>query len=329
MSLPPVEIPLGAMRFNSDSQKLEYWSGNAWFQIKTFSPNLDGGGRGLIGGGSDGRVNNIDFITVSTAGNGQDFGDLTQSRDQMGAAASRTRGIWGGGYTPSHSDRIDYVTISSLGDAIDFGNLTQSRKDVDAVSSQTRAVWMAGRVTPSNKNTIDFVTIASTGDAVDFGDMAAAGSNTACYSSPTRGISHNGSFPAALEFITIATTGNAIDFGEPAYERLNQGNGASSATRGLALGGGTSETGIDFIEIASLGNATKFGDLYNGTGDAAGLSDSIRGVLAGGRNPSPETNIIQYVNISTFGDSIDFGDLTYGNNSRSPGGLCNAHGGLG
>ena len=64
MSLPPSEIPLGAVRFNSDSQKLEYWSGNAWFQIKTFSPNLDGGGRGLIGGGSDGRVNNIDFITV-------------------------------------------------------------------------------------------------------------------------------------------------------------------------------------------------------------------------------------------------------------------------
>jgi len=29
MSLPPVEIPLGAMRFNSDSQKLEYWSGSA------------------------------------------------------------------------------------------------------------------------------------------------------------------------------------------------------------------------------------------------------------------------------------------------------------
>ena len=28
MSLPPVEIPLGAMRFNSDSQKLEYWNGS-------------------------------------------------------------------------------------------------------------------------------------------------------------------------------------------------------------------------------------------------------------------------------------------------------------
>ena len=48
MSLPPSEIPLGAMRFNSDSQKLEYWMGSAWMQIKTFSPNLDGGARGLF-----------------------------------------------------------------------------------------------------------------------------------------------------------------------------------------------------------------------------------------------------------------------------------------
>ena len=48
MSLPPSEIPLGAMRFNSDSQKLEYWNGSAWMQIQTFTPNLDGGVRGFI-----------------------------------------------------------------------------------------------------------------------------------------------------------------------------------------------------------------------------------------------------------------------------------------
>ena len=52
MSLPPSEIPLGAMRFNSDSQRLEYWMGSAWMQIQTFSPNLDGGARGLYSGRS-------------------------------------------------------------------------------------------------------------------------------------------------------------------------------------------------------------------------------------------------------------------------------------
>ena len=78
MSLPPVEIPLGAMRFNSDSQKLEYWNGGAWFQIHTFSPNLDGGVRGLFCRGYKAPSNKdvIDFITIPTQGNATDFGDV-------------------------------------------------------------------------------------------------------------------------------------------------------------------------------------------------------------------------------------------------------------
>ena len=53
------EIPAGAMRFNSDSQKLEYWNGSAWFQVHTFSPNLASAGdptpgaRGLTCGGDE------------------------------------------------------------------------------------------------------------------------------------------------------------------------------------------------------------------------------------------------------------------------------------
>ena len=35
MSSSPKEIPLGAMRFNSDSHKLEYFNGEKWFQIHT------------------------------------------------------------------------------------------------------------------------------------------------------------------------------------------------------------------------------------------------------------------------------------------------------
>ena len=68
MSLPPSEIPLGAMRFNSDSQTLEYWNGSAWFQIRTFSPNLDGGVRGIYAGGintpSGNSSNEIQFFTI-------------------------------------------------------------------------------------------------------------------------------------------------------------------------------------------------------------------------------------------------------------------------
>ena len=78
MSLPPSEIPLGAIRFNSDSQKLEYWIGSAWMQIQTFSPNLDGGARGLIGARYHTAYHNrVDFITIPTQGDATDFGDDT------------------------------------------------------------------------------------------------------------------------------------------------------------------------------------------------------------------------------------------------------------
>ena len=104
MSLPPSEIPLGAMRFNSDSQKLEYWMGSAWFQIKTFSPNLDGGVRGVFGGGyQPSQKDVIDFVTISTAGNATDFGDLSLSRGSFDASGARTRGFWFGGENPEVS----------------------------------------------------------------------------------------------------------------------------------------------------------------------------------------------------------------------------------
>ena len=114
MSLPPSEIPLGAMRFNSDSQKLEYWNGSAWMQIQTFSPNLDGGARGVIfGGHTDAIVNTMEFITISTQGNAQDFGDMTSVASRGGALSSRTRGLRAGGQTPSTINIIEFITISS------------------------------------------------------------------------------------------------------------------------------------------------------------------------------------------------------------------------
>ena len=94
MSLPPVEIPLGAIRFNSDSQKLEYWMGSAWMQIKTFSPNLDGGVRGFfMGGGEPAEVNRIEFVNIATTGDVQDFGDLTQGTNSNSTISDSHGGL--------------------------------------------------------------------------------------------------------------------------------------------------------------------------------------------------------------------------------------------
>ena len=99
MSINPREIPTGAVRYNTDSNKMEVYIGRTWMEVAVSSPNLDGGARGLIMGGNspgapnDGRLKNIEFVTITSGGNSQDFGDLTgNGRSSTGSCASRIRG---------------------------------------------------------------------------------------------------------------------------------------------------------------------------------------------------------------------------------------------
>ena len=168
-------VPLGAMRLNSDSQKLEYWMGSAWMQIQTFSPNLDGGVRGLFMGGSPNSAGKtIDFITIPTAGNATDFGDTTITNTSRMALSDSTRGIVAGGYaSPAKSNVIEYMTIATLGNAQDFGDLTYGAYEPEgALSNSTRGVLALGdALVLSETNAIDYITIQTTGNAKDFGDL--------------------------------------------------------------------------------------------------------------------------------------------------------------
>ena len=53
------------------------------------------------GTGGGGVVNEIEYITMASVGNGTDFGDLTVAREVPAACSSPTRGVCGGGDTPS------------------------------------------------------------------------------------------------------------------------------------------------------------------------------------------------------------------------------------
>jgi hypothetical protein len=147
--------------------------------------------RGVFCGGYDGdnspyaRYNNIDYITMSTTGNVQDFGDLTEARSSSGGLSNSTRGMVAGGWaqTPSDVDRktIDYVTIASTGNAQDFGDLINTSHNRGGSSTSTRGIFAGGynRKSPAPSTTgltdIDYITIASTGNGTDFGDLVRAG----------------------------------------------------------------------------------------------------------------------------------------------------------
>lgn len=246
MSLPPSEIPLGAMRFNSDSQKLEYWMGSAWMQIQTFSPNLDGGARGMYMGGiknqqpSPVTTNEIDFYNIASAGNAADFGDLTTNMysGSTGNVASTTRGFVAGSSPNPGINTINRITFSSTGSAADYGDMTNKRYVFSAHSNATRGLFMGGYVHPSYNNAIDYITMATDGNAQDFGDMTSATGYGAGGGSPTRAFQFGGvNLQPNISMLTIATLGDAVIFGGLSNPRQGAPSGVSNSTRVL-IGGG-------------------------------------------------------------------------------------------
>ena len=76
-------IPTGAIRYNTDSNKMECFDGTKWWQVAVSSPDLNGGVRGVFPGGGSTIVNTIDYITISTQGNATDYGDLANPRNSV------------------------------------------------------------------------------------------------------------------------------------------------------------------------------------------------------------------------------------------------------
>jgi hypothetical protein len=119
--------------------------------------------------------NVIEYITIASAGNATDFGDLLEANKGPVTGSSSTRGIIAGGQTAAgYTNTIQYVTIASTGNATDFGDLTQAINEKGIGVSNNISFFRCGGGTSSgDTNVIDTVTIASTGNATDFGDMSA------------------------------------------------------------------------------------------------------------------------------------------------------------
>jgi hypothetical protein len=349
---PLVVVP-GAIRFNTDSMKLEYYRGGPvgfgtttttgeWVNLTTDSPDIQtGGARGVIAGGyvAPGYVNTLDYITISTTGNATSFGTLTTQRGWSAGMSSSTRGVFAAGQTAPggvYTNTIEYITISSTGSVTSFGSLSSGARHAPAgCSSSTRGLIGGGYVAPAITNTIDYITIASTGNTVSFGTLTQARQYiSAGVNSSTRGIwgpSETATINT-IEFVTISTLGNAVDFGDSTVSNRAYVAGCSNSIRGLFGGGYTpSPTAgsnvVDYITIATLGNAIDFGDLTRTICQfIASCASSTRGTWSGGTYPAA-TNIIDYVTIMSTGNAVDFGDLTQARYGLT--GLSNGHGGLG
>ena len=335
----PGEIPQGAIRLNTDSQKLEFFAQDQWWEMAT-EVAAPIGGRYLIGGGeaytpSGADTNIISYLNTSTSGNMVDFGDITRAQRHACALANNTRGIWAGGYKTSNSGSnvIDFVTIATAGNAADFGDIIQGAAQawsLGSCASQTRGIF-AGSV--GETNIIQYVTMTSTGNATDFGDALAVARDLIGLSSPTRGVFTGGS-PAnndVIQYITIASEGNSVDFGNLT---TNMGGGHYNKSTGsngvIGLFGPGAGINIEKITIATTGNAQEFGssDVYTTNyASRSGTSDKIKMFIGPGQNNGGSVvSTIDTVVIATGGNAVDFGDAIYA--TKVAGSCCNAHGGL-
>ena len=308
--------------------------------------NRGGRGRGIFAGGNvspgSPRSSNIEFITVASEGNTQDFGDLSEQKNRGASCASSTRGIFANGINEPGSttltQQIEFITISATGSAFDFGDMRgngagsdNKRFGITGFSNNIRGLF-AGGYSPVISNTIDFVTISTKGNSNLFGNLSAERRDLTSLASPTRGVIAGGYRPSSLpqdimDFVTISTSGDAIDFGDLTVA-VHIAMPASSTTRGLIAGGYDFTDTIGFITIATTGNASDFGNLSQSRAAGNGTSNSVRGVFAGGLSPTYR-DTIDFVTIASTGNASDFGNLASARAYLFNGQCADAHGGIG
>ena len=104
--------------------------------------------RVVFAGGFDGTdgVNVMEYLTVTSTGNTQDFGDLAALTRECAGCSSSTRGIVAGGQVSSKINVIQYITIATTGNATDFGDLLAARHRAAGCSNATRGLFMGGEV---------------------------------------------------------------------------------------------------------------------------------------------------------------------------------------
>ena len=233
-------------------------------------------------------------------------------------------------------------TVSSTGAFVVPSGPTEYR------GGRGRGVFSGGTSpdTLQGVNSMSYIEIATTGNASDFGDISSLRSQSANGGSSTRGVIAGGYGPAApspgtgltqIDYMTFSSQGGASTFGDLSLRR-HAAVPLNDSTRMLNVAGNTNPNTsagdftnqIDYITMASDGNAVLFGDLVAQAAGSymAGTSTQTRMIFAGNISPAGATHI-QYVEIASTGEAMDFGECRNGTNNFSVMMYSDSHGGLG
>lgn len=275
----PSSPSTGDFWWDSTNEKLYRYISGGFKEITIVPPAVQYGDRAVVMGGYDHSQQRIQYFDITTTGNATDFGDLyvdTYSHGPTGFS-NATRGCCAGG-SGAGNQVIQFVVISTTADSTDFGDLAVSRYAAAACADGTYGVILGGYGNEGNGN---------------------------------EDLNH-------MEYVTIATSGNGTNFGDLISAAKGRGIAAcANDTRGLAMAGqGSTTDDVQYFTIATPGNATSFGDLTHPREYTSAFANQTRGCCAGGDSDSGgntnsyNTNVIDYVTISTPGNATDFGNLS-------------------
>ena len=251
----------------------------------TLCAGTSDGTRGVFSGGAPAPYKDkMEYITIASAGNPIDFGDLTQNRGYAGGASSSTRGLVIGGYfNPAYTNIIDYHQIATTGNAIDFGDTRLTGKAYGTAGNSIKAVFNNGNST--SDAFFDTVKISTLGNSTGFGELTQKRTGNSGGGNAVRGIFSGGylggtTHKNTIDYVTFASEGNAIDFGDRTFTG-SYSSAVSNSVRVVNAGSFTpsSHNYMEYVTIATTGNANDFGDCP--TGHAPGAVSDSHGGLGG------------------------------------------------
>ena len=114
-----------------------------------------------------------------------------------------------------------------------------------------------------------------------------------------------------IQFVNVNSQGNSMHFGDTTASYLNT-SACSSSTRAIIAGTGSYTNIMEYFTMATQGDTIDYGDLTGTYGYTSATSSSTRGLTLGAyHHPSPSApaDIIDYYEIATIGNALDFGDL--------------------
>ena len=236
-------------------------------------------------------------MPIARIGYGTDFILENQAVGVSTDTSDRT-GLYVGGTTKSN------YNISGIASLSNYAGFAAAEQSIDGTLTLTGEHSALGDIVVGIGSTF----IISSGSTVEVGTVPSVSIGTH-FSPPTGGVEERPEVPVEGT-VRFNRDLNTLEFYNGVDWRQFVVNGASG--RATIAGGASPGYALEYFNISTLGNSEFFGRLTTSHYIFGCFGSSTRGIAAGGYAASPtpanSNRTIEYWNIASLGDAVDFGD---------------------